>query len=134
MAHADAQAPETVALRGDEVAQAVVSTVTAGFLEAHGAARQIDLVVRHQHLRRRELVEIQHARNGATAAIHESHRLHEPDFFTADAHAREFRLVFAFMAKRAAVTARELVHEPEARVVTRARVLGTRVAESDDAT
>ena len=38
----------------------------------------------------------------------------EPDFLAADAHAREFRLVFAFVAKRAAVAARELVHQPEA--------------------
>ena len=57
MAHADAQAPESVALRGDEVAQAVVSAVAAGFLEPHRAARQIDFIVRHQHLRRRDLVE-----------------------------------------------------------------------------
>ena len=132
MAHADAQAPESVALRGDDVAQAVVSAVAAGLLEPHRAARQIDLVVRHQHLRRRDLVETQHARNRPAAAIHEGHRLREPDLLAADAHARELRLVLAFEAERAAVPARQFVHEPEARVVTRARVFGARIAEPDD--
>ena len=42
------------------------------------------------------------------------------------------RLVFALDAKRAAVPARQLVHEPEAGVVARARVLGARIAEPDD--
>ena len=53
-------------------------------------------------------------------------RLHQPEFLAADTHAREFRLVFAFEAERAAMAARQLVHQPEARVVTRARVLGAR--------
>src|SRR4051812_23358323 len=132
MAHADAQAPECVALRGDDVAQAVVSAVTTRVLETHGAARQIDLVVRHEHLRGRDLVEVQHARDGTAAAVHERHRLQQPDLVATDACARELSLVLALVAERAAMTARELVDEPEARVVTRARVLGTRVAETDD--
>src|SRR5690349_13277197 len=132
MAHADAQAPESVALRRDDVAQAVVTAVTTRVLQAHCAARQIDLVVRHQHLRGRDLVEIQHARDGAAAAVHERHGLQQPDLVTADAHPGELALVLALVAEGPAMTARELVHEPETRVVARARVLGARIPETDD--
>ena len=132
MPDADAHPPESVTLRRDDVAQAVVSAVTAGFLEPDRAARQIDLVVRHQHLRRRQLVETQHARHRSAAAIHEGHRLHEPQLLAADANARELGLVFAFETERAAMTPRQLVHEPEARVVARARIFGARIAEADD--
>ena len=82
--------------------------------------------------RRRDLVEPQHARHRAAAAVHEGHRLDQPDLLAADAHARELRLVFALVAKRAAVAARQLIHQPEAGVVARARVLGARIAEPDD--
>ena len=37
----------------NDVAQAVVPAVAAAFLEAHRAAGQVDLIVRHQHLGRR---------------------------------------------------------------------------------
>ena len=86
--YADAQPPESIALRRDDVAQAIVSAVAASFLEPYRAARQIDFIVRDQHLRRRELVKIEHARHGPAAAIHESHRFDQPDFIAADAHAR----------------------------------------------
>ena len=44
----------------------------------------------------------------------------------------ELGLVFAFAAKVAAVAARQFVHQPEAGVVTRARVLGARISETDN--
>src|SRR5688572_2479533 len=132
MAHADAQAPESVTLRGDDVAQAIVAAVAARFLEPHRAAGKIDLVMRHQHLRRCELVETQHAGYGSAAAVHEAHGLHQPDILAADSHAREFRLVLALGAEGAAMPARQLVHQPEAGVVARACVFGPGIAQPDN--
>ncbi len=50
----------------------------------------------------------------------------------ADPHARELRLVLGFVAERAAVAARQLIRQPEAGVVTRARVVGPGIAETHD--
>jgi hypothetical protein len=109
-----------------------VAAVAATFLQPYRAARQIDLVVRHEHLRGRDLVEAEHTRNRPAAAVHETHGLDQPDFLTGDTHPRELRLVFAFAAKGAAVPARQFVDQPEAGVVPRARILGSRIAQPDD--
>ena len=50
----------------------------------------------------------------------------------ADPHPRELRLVLALVAERAAMAARQLIHQPEAGVVTRARVVGPGIAETHD--
>ena len=129
---ADTQAPEGIALRGNEIAQAIVPTVTAGLLEPYRPAGQIDFIMRHQHFGGRNLVEPQHARHRATAAVHESHGLGQPDLLAANSHAREFGLVLALVSERAAMSARQFVHQPEAGVVARARVFGPGIAETHD--
>ena len=116
----------------DEIAQAVVPAVAAGFLEPHRAARQVDFIVRHQHLRRRASCRSPARSDRSAAAIHESHaawRARAPRRRSVRARARPGACL---EAEHAAVAPRQLIHEPEARVVTRARVFGARIAEADD--
>src|SRR5690606_14533405 len=72
MADADAQtmevahAPEGV----DDVTQAVLTAVTAAELEAGRANIEVDLVVGHQHVLRRDIEIAAESRDGLTAAVH----------------------------------------------------------------
>ena len=133
VADADAQPPEPVAHLRDHVAHAVVAGGAAALLEAHDARpenparRSATRIDSDGHL-----VEGRDAAHRLAAVVHVAHRLQQPQLALADARARQLALVARLAAEHRAVTLRQLVHEPEAGVVTRARVLGARVAEPDD--
>ena len=47
-------------------------------LQAGDAGRQVELVVHHEHLLRRDLQVLAERAHGLAAAVHEAHRLQEP--------------------------------------------------------
>ena len=104
----------------------------AALPQLHDARRKIQLVVRDQNLFDRHLVERSHAARRPAAAIHVRHRLQQPDLLLPDANTRELALMLRLEPKRAAMPPRQLIDEPEPGVVARARVLGLRIAETND--
>ena len=74
MTDADAHPPVIVAdMRGDR-AQAIVSGDAAADLDPHLAGRQLDLVVEHGDVGRRELIELRRLGDGAAGFVHECPR------------------------------------------------------------
>ena len=132
MPDAEPQPPEVRAEMRDRVAQAVVAARAAGKLEAHVADRQVELVMHHQHFAGRHLEVVDERADRQPAAIHVRHRLEQRHLAARQLDAADLALELVVTAKARAELRRERVHEPEAGVVTREQVLGSRVAETDD--
>ena len=132
MPDAEPQAPEILADVRDDVAQPVVAAVTAAVLQAHGADRQIELIVRHQDLLGRDLEEIAQLPHRQAAAVHVRGGLQQHDVLAADVDARGLAGELAVVAKLRAVPPRKQIHEPETRVVAGDQMLGPRIAETGD--
>src|SRR3990167_296254 len=76
MADAEAQPPEIFAAEvRDNVLQTVMPAVPAAHLQARHSRWQIQFVVHHQHLCRRNLVELRQRADGASAYVHKRLRL-----------------------------------------------------------
>ena len=132
MADADAQAPERVAQLRDDIPHPVVPARAAPLLEADDAGRKIELVIGYENRLDRHLVEPRHAVHGTSAAVHEAHRLHQPQLLASNARPRNLRVVTRLVAKMGPVAAGELIEQPEPRVMPRASVFVARIAEPDD--
>src|SRR5882762_5024500 len=131
MAYTQAQPPKSLADVGNGVAQSVVTAVSPALLQANAAHRQIQLVVRHQNILGRNLVEVAELTHRDAAAIHVRRGLQQDDFLLAQSDARSLPRVFAVVAKLAPMTARKQVHEPETRVVTSHQMFGAEIAQAD---
>ena len=108
MADAHAQAMElAVAEVAHDVAQAVLAAVAAVELQAHGAGRQVQVVMRDQALLRLDLVVAQRRDHGDAALVHEGGRLQQPDRFAAEAHAAGFAVQLAVEGEALALPAGE---------------------------
>src|SRR6185295_1605987 len=132
MPDTEPHAPELAAKMGNQVLEAIVSARAAAELEAHRADRQIELVMRNQHLCEVDLAVIEEALHRESATIHESKRLEDLDVLLADANLCELALEAALRTEMPVVLAHECVGEPKAGVVTRERVLRPGIAETDD--
>src|SRR5882672_4391241 len=132
MADTETEAPELVAQMRDQVLESVVPARTTAELEAHAPDRQIEVVVRDQHLVEVDLAVIEETLHRKSATIHERERLEDPDLLFTDANLRELALEAALLSKLAVALARERIREPEARVVTRERVFRPGIAQTDD--
>src|SRR6185503_9046593 len=128
----DADPPEVLAEVCDDVLDAIVPAGTTALLEARDAGRQVELVVHDENLFGRDLEVLGEGAHGLAAAVHVAHRLHEPQRRVRDRHAADVGVVAALRLQAAIVAARQLVDEPETRVVARVLVLDARIAEADD--
>ena len=104
--------------------------MAAALFDPQLARLQVDLVVRHEQLRRAQAVVVEHGANRAAAVVHETLWLHEPDVFAVQIDAAVVRIEFLLVTKAAAVLSRERIHEPEPRVVQGAFVLFPGIPES----
>src|SRR5471032_2061780 len=136
MADADAQAPVILrAERGGDVLQAVVAARRAALLQPRDAGHQIELVVHHQHLVGRDLVETRQPADRLAGAVHEGLRLQQPHFVAGDGRLGEQRVEAALaLQARAGQAAGQVVDQPEAGVVAGLFVFGAGIAEADDQT
>lgn len=132
MADAQPQAPEVRADVRDDVAQAVVTAVTAAQFETGVTDRQIEFVVRDQNFGRRNFHVIGNRAHGKSAAIHIRHRLEQRDFLAAERHATNVALESRMTSESPAPLGRKCIDKPEPRVVTREQMLGAWIAETDD--
>src|SRR5262245_8302445 len=126
------KAPELVAEMRDEILESVVPARAAAEFQAHDADRQIEIVMRNEHLLEIDLAVIEQALEREPAAIHERERREDLEVVLANAKLRDFALEAALRAKLAVVLTRQCIGEPEAGVVTRERVLRPGIAESHD--
>ncbi len=129
VADPDAQPREVPAAElRDHVAQPVVTTVTAAALQPHRARRQIDLVVGDEDLLALEAIEIGDGRDRAPAVVHVGHGFQDAQALAAHLAVGHVAEEVRLGAEAPAPPGRDGVGEPEARVVTRARVARVRVA------
>ena len=111
----------------DHIAQAVVTAMAAALLEPRDSGRQIDIIVHHQDLRRRDAIESATAATGAPLRFMNAVGLSSHSSRVRDADARQLRMLLARRgASCRAMLRQQRVDEPPARVVTRARVSATR--------
>src|SRR5579862_7730593 len=132
MSDADTQPPELIAHLRNDVAHAIVPSRPTTLLEPYHAGLEIQLVVGHQYRHGGHLVETCDAVHGTAAAVHEAHRLQQPQIGPVETHLREIALMTRLAAKCATKAARQFVHEKKAGVVPRACVFGPGIAETDD--
>ncbi|MNT08558.1 hypothetical protein D3C72_1433040 [compost metagenome] len=133
MADADAQAPEIgTAQRGLNVLQAIVPGVSAALLELNLARHQVQFVVQHQHLFRRQFVEPRQRAHRLARAVHVSVGLEQQDVVRAQARFGHHAEKGLLKRKRSAQVVRQVVGQPEAGVVPGGFVVGTGVTQSHD--
>src|SRR5260370_429157 len=128
MAYTQAQPPKSLADVRDSIALLVVPRAPSALLQANAARRQIELIVRHQNILGRNLVEIAELAHRYSAAIHICRGLQQDDILLAQGDARGLPGVLAVVAKLAPMAAREQVHEPETRIVARDQMFGAALA------
>src|SRR5690242_9921446 len=133
VADAHAQAMElAVAEVAHDVAQAVLPTVAAVELQAHGTGRQVQVVMRDQTLFGFDLVIAQRRNHGDAALVHEGGGLEQPDRFAAKAHAAALAMQLAVEGEPLALAAGKGVHQPEPGIVPGSEVFGAGIAQPDD--
>ena len=128
MADAQAHPPELLADVGLEGADAVVAAGAAALLDADLAGREVDLVVDHDDLLRRQLEEAQRLADRPAGFVHIGLRLYGQHLFPAQAALGAVRLE-AVAPRRKGMAADDLVHRHEADVVPIVGVAGARIAE-----
>src|SRR5688572_21136289 len=101
----------------------------ATLLQAHGARREIELVVHHQHFLGLDPEKAGEHLHRLPGKIHEGLRKKKPG---AVAVLSDERLELRVLAQHDAVCLRKALHEPEAGIVARALVLFARVAEPNN--
>ena len=106
-----------------------MTTVTAGSLQPGHARRQVQIIVNHQNRRQWNPMESRQRRNRQTAAVHEGHRLEQPQILADQRDPAGFAVIFRLRAKIAAVLTGQFVHQPEPGVVPGIGVLGARIAQ-----
>src|SRR5471030_2989407 len=136
MADADAQPPVILcAERGGDVLQAIVPTGRAALFEARDAGHQIELVVHHQHLVGRDLVEARQPADRLAGTVHIGLRLQQPDLVAADGRLGDQRVETRLaLQARVGQAVGQVVDQPEAGVVAGLFVFGAGIAEADDQT
>src|SRR5690242_8702591 len=130
MADTDAHPAIVVADAGRERTQAVVTGISPAHLDAHLAGRQIDLVVEHDDVGERKLVEILRLGDGSSGVVHVGLRLEQQHALAAERAFRRHGLKTP-PPRTDAVAACNGVDRHEADVVAIAGVARTRIAESD---
>src|SRR5438067_2213672 len=131
MADADADAPVIGADHRVDRAQPVVAGTAAAALDPELARPQVDLVVDHDDLVRRDLVEAYRGEHRFAGGVHEGLR---PQQQTAAAANHPFRKLAleAGTESREAVTAGDRLGRDKADIVPIAGVAAARIAEADN--
>ena len=129
MADAEAQAPE---IRGAElgldVLQAVVPAIAATLFQADAAGRQVEFIVNDEDFARVDFVKVGQCRHRLTGAVHEGHRLQQPEVTGACRLAIELGL----RGERCLEFVGQMVDKPEADVVSGRFIFQPGVTEADD--
>jgi len=115
----------------NDIAQTVMPAVTTRLLDAVGAGWQVQFIVDHQDFLGCDLVVARERRNRLAAAIHEG-------LWLLQKHITPMCLEFTFLgikaffkSKAQAQLGRDLVKQPEARIVAGINVIGPGVTEAD---
>ncbi len=132
VADAEAQPPELRAEMLGDARHAVVARRAAAEPELRAPYRQVELVVRHQHVLDRDLVVGSRGADRFAAQIHVGARLQQPQTMAGEGNLRRVTLELAIRREPTAVLGGQQIDEPEADVVARRRVLRARIAEPDD--
>ena len=111
--------------------QALVPGGAAAGLHAELSGRQVELVVDHHDVARRELVEAHRLRDGAAGLVHVGRRLQQERLLAAEVAFRCLALK-PRAPGREAVTAMDFVHRHEADVVSVATVAPAGIAKTHD--
>src|SRR5690606_6974617 len=110
--------------------QAIVPAGAATELEPQLSRRKVQLVMRNQDRIGFDLVERGSGRCDAAAVVHEVLRPGQPHLAPCKPHPRHFGTEARLQAKGAAMTPRQLLNQPEPRVVTRGLVLAAWVPQA----
>jgi hypothetical protein len=94
----------------DQVAQAIVTAMSASLFQPHRAQRQVQVIVRDQDRRRRNSMKARQRRDRLPAAVHEGHRLQQPQILSGQRNPTGLAVVFRIGAKLAAVLTSQFVH------------------------
>jgi hypothetical protein len=132
--HADAHTREVgTTTGGNDVAQTVMTTVTAAMLDAHDVEIQIKLVMQNDQLGWFEAVKLEEGRYGATRKVHKRVGLGQNDLGAAGLQPAlgDKRICFV-RAERRAHVAGQLRRGHLPHVVAMAGVAGPGVTEPDD--
>src|SRR6478672_10469486 len=133
MADADPQPVEpAMAQQAHGVAQPVLAAVAAIELEAGGARREVELVVRQQRFFRLDLPVAQRGGDRLAAEVHEGRRLEQPDRLPRDLDLGRLAEQLGFQPEAAAEAVHQGVNKPEPGVVPGPGVFGTGVSQPDD--
>lgn len=135
MSDADAQAPEIgTGKRRLDIAQAVMPCMATAALQLRLTGQQVELVVQHQNLVRRQLVETHQRPGSLPGSVHEGGRLCQNDQLAIDARLRNPGKKRFVLVERGAEVLGEMIGKPETGIVTRRFVLRSGVAQPDDQT
>ncbi|MCY1377762.1 hypothetical protein D9M69_653520 [compost metagenome] len=133
MPDTDPQPPVVGAAQlGMDVAQTIVASVSAPFLELHFAGWQVKLVVHHEHFFRRNLEKPSQRTHRFAREVHEGLRLDQPHALASHGCARDQAEVTPFHLQRDLEQARRFIHPPETGVVAGVFVFRTRIAQAGD--
>ncbi len=133
MADAQAQTPEVGrAQMSDEIAQAVVPGVTAAQFELGLTRRQIEFVMRHQNVLRRDFVEAGERADGLAGSVHIGAGLEQPKLMPLQTHPGDIAEKTALGLEADARGGGDLIDQPEAGVVAIEGVFLPGIAQADE--
>lgn len=133
VADTDAQSPEIPTAKDvDDVPQAIVAGVATTLLEADGTDIQIQFIVDDEDGGWRDSEIPRHRSQGLAAAVHEGHGLEQAQVDATHQEAAEEAVKLDLGAKGNLMARRQGIHEPEAHVMARGFVLGTRITQAHD--
>ncbi len=114
---------------GYDIAQAVVTAMTAACLESYHARLEIDFIVNDQNMLWRDSIIRCHGRDGLTAQIHECARCDYPHPVVVMLELACFRLEFLFRRKGDPIFGLQTFHKPEPDIMPGRGVLLPRISQ-----
>jgi hypothetical protein len=130
---ADAQTIEVSTREvGHEITQTIMTAVSTALFQAHGAGREVQIVMHHQHLPERYLIEPGQRSDRLATAIHERHGLLQQALEAAERTTPDVAVESRFSAQRLATGGGQRVQEPEPGVVPGRFVTRAGIAQPDN--
>ena len=106
-----------------------MATMAATTFQAHRARRQIQIIMNHQNLSRRNAVKTGQRCYRLTAAVHEGQRLKQPRIPPVRADPAQLAVKAGLGAKCPAVLAGQRIDQPESGVMTGVGILGAGITQ-----
>lgn len=133
MTRTDTEAPE---IRHGEflrdVLQSVVTGIAAALLQLHASGQEIELIMDDKDFLGLNVVVLGESLYGGAGPVHVGRRLHQPDIVMIQFDAGHIGAELLFFRKVSVRTAGEFIGEHKARVVARAIVFRSDIAETDN--